>query len=86
MPLRRITSFVSQLVVALALLAFFAMSHFNQGPVFKGSFDLVIAGVQERSCNLPEATHATCSAVGAARLHKPHQGDCQHTSADDKPK
>lgn len=63
MPLRRITSFVSQLVAALALLAFFAMSHFNQGPVFEGSFDLVIAGVQERSCNLPEATHATCSTV-----------------------
>jgi hypothetical protein len=47
-------SLVSRLVFVLAFLAFVAMSYLNQGSVFEGSFDLVIAGVQERSCNLPQ--------------------------------
>jgi hypothetical protein len=68
-------SLVSRLVFALTFLAFVAMSHLNQGSVFEGSFDLLVAGAQERSRNLPEGDQFCITDVFTFVLGEAEQKD-----------
>jgi hypothetical protein len=77
-------SLVSRLVLVLAFLAFIAMSHLNQGSVFDGAFDLVIAGVQERSCNLPQGDQFGITDIFAFVLGEAEQEDGSMRAEPDK--